>query len=315
MASILTNSGSMAALQTLRSISNQMSTTQDRISSGLKVGSAADNAAYWSISTTMKAESSSMTVVGEALGMGSSLADVSSTAVQSVIDLMTQVRDRVVAAGESTNDRDKIQTELKELYSQIKSTVSAASFNGVNWLTSGDDTAKVLSGVTKVAAKAEVPESAPGAGDGEAAVEASTDLRFISVGLTIEEDDGAGGTTDKNVGAIVADVTGALDDSTEGLAIASDAEVLAALTAVDKAITGLTEIGSRFGAASTRIDTQKDFISNLTDAIDRGIGSLIDADMNEESTRLKALQTQQQLAVQSLSIANSSTDLILQLFR
>ena len=87
MASILTNSSSMAALSTLRSIGSQMSTTQERISSGLKVGSAADNAAYWSISTTMKTESSSLSVVGEALGMGSSLADISSTATQSIIDL------------------------------------------------------------------------------------------------------------------------------------------------------------------------------------------------------------------------------------
>jgi flagellin len=64
-----------------------------------------------------------------------------------------------------------------------------------------------------------------------------------------------------------------------------------------------------------RIDMQEDFVSKLTDSIDSGIGRLVDADMNEESTRLKALQTQQQLGIQSLSIANTNSENILQLFR
>lgn len=284
MASILTNGGAMAALQTLRSIESGLSTSQDRISSGLKVGSASDNAAYWSISTTMKSESSSLNVVGEALGMGASLSDVASTAVQSLTELMSQVRDRVVAAGESTNDQTKIQTELAQIYTQMTKTVEAATFNNVNWLTGMDgttaiaaETAKVLSGVT------------------------GGKLDTISVDLK------AGGALTSAVVKTVTDLTGAdIEDLTK---------VDATLAVVDKAIASLTTLGSTFGAATTRIDTQKGFISSLTDAIDRGVGSLVDADMNEESTRLKAMQTQQQLAVQSLSIANSSTDSILSLFR
>ncbi|MDH0872977.1 MULTISPECIES: flagellin [Agrobacterium] len=283
MASVLTNSSSMAALQTLRSIDSQMSTTQARISSGMKVGSASDNAAYWSISTTMKTESSSLSVVDEALGMASSLADVANTGTKALIDLMGKVRDRVVAAGESTNDKEKIQTELAQLYTQMTNTVDAASFNGQNWLAATDKagadigaSTKVLSGVT------------------------AGKLTFIDVAL-----ESAGG----NTGAVVKTVT--------DLTVADlDADSLdATLKVVDDAIKNLTSLGATFGAASSRIGIQKDFISNLTDAIDRGVGSLVDADMNEESTRLKALQTQQQLAVQSLSIANSKTDTILQLFR
>ncbi len=64
-----------------------------------------------------------------------------------------------------------------------------------------------------------------------------------------------------------------------------------------------------------RIGMQEEFVSKLTDSINSGIGRLVDADMNEESTRLKALQTQQQLAIQSLSIANTNSENILQLFR
>ena len=60
---------------------------------------------------------------------------------------------------------------------------------------------------------------------------------------------------------------------------------------------------------------QSDFVSKLMDTVSEGVGSLVDADMTEESTRLKALQTQQQLGVQALSIANSSSQAIMQLFQ
>jgi flagellin len=64
-----------------------------------------------------------------------------------------------------------------------------------------------------------------------------------------------------------------------------------------------------------RIGLQEEFVNVLRDSIDSGIGRLVDADMNEESTRLKALQTQQQLAIQALSIANTASESILTLFR
>lgn len=284
MASILTNASAMAALATMRSIDRNLAVTQERISSGLKVGSPADNAAYWSISTTMKSENSSLSVVGEALGMGAALADVASTATQSLVDLMSQVRDRVVAAGESTNDKVKIQSELSQLYTQMTDTVKSAAFNGQNWLSAtnkagGDlgSSTKVLSGIT------------------------TSNLQFITVNLDA--------TDGKNTAQTIATVTAL------GVAALADTAIADTLGVIDAAVKNLLELGSIFGAASSRMDIQKDFISALTDAIDRGIGSLIDADMNEESTRLKALQTQQQLAVQSLSIANTSSENILRLFQ
>jgi flagellin len=84
---------------------------------------------------------------------------------------------------------------------------------------------------------------------------------------------------------------------------------------VETALTALTTAGSTLGSLSKRIDLQSDFTSKLSDAITSGVGKLVDADMNEESTRLKALQTQQQLAIQALSIANSDSQNILSLFR
>ncbi|MCK5748859.1 MAG: flagellin, partial [Oricola sp.] len=87
------------------------------------------------------------------------------------------------------------------------------------------------------------------------------------------------------------------------------------ISAVDTAFSSMTDAASTLGSSSKRIDMQSEFVNNLMDAVDRGVGQLIDANMEEESTRLQALQTQQQLGIQSLSIANSSAQSILSLFR
>ena len=89
----------------------------------------------------------------------------------------------------------------------------------------------------------------------------------------------------------------------------------AVLLSVEWALDKMTVAGSKLGSLSARIDLQGDFAKKLTDALTKGVGRLVDADMNEESTKLKALQTQQQLAIQALSIANSDSQNILSLFR
>jgi flagellin len=77
----------------------------------------------------------------------------------------------------------------------------------------------------------------------------------------------------------------------------------------------VTTAAANLGSVKSRIDLQTTFVGNLMDSIDKGVGALVDADMDEASTRLKALQTQQQLGIQALSIANSDAQNILSLFR
>jgi flagellin len=77
----------------------------------------------------------------------------------------------------------------------------------------------------------------------------------------------------------------------------------------------MTSAASNLGAEKSRISTQQSFVSNLMQAIDKGVGSLVDADMNEESTKLQALQVQSQLGIQSLSIANQAAQSIMKLFQ
>ncbi len=84
---------------------------------------------------------------------------------------------------------------------------------------------------------------------------------------------------------------------------------------VDDALAQMTDAATVIGSAKSRIQLQKDFVTTLMQSIDTGIGQLVDADMNEESTRLQALQVRQQLGVQALNIANQSAQMILQLFQ
>ncbi|MCF1496519.1 flagellin, partial [Agrobacterium vitis] len=95
----------------------------------------------------------------------------------------------------------------------------------------------------------------------------------------------------------------------------TDDEIDGMVASVDKMLTSMTDAASTIGATTSRLKLQDSFIKDLSDTIDTGVGRLVDADMNEESTKLKALQTQQQLGIQSLSIANSSSENVMSLFR
>jgi flagellin len=84
---------------------------------------------------------------------------------------------------------------------------------------------------------------------------------------------------------------------------------------VTGALNTVSQSAADLGAIKNRISNNTEFVKSLMDSVDRGIGQLVDADMNAESTRLQALQTQQQLGVQALSIANQNSQSILSLFK
>lgn len=306
MASILTNSSAMSALSTLRSIASSMESTQNSISTGMKVSKASDNAAYWSISTGMRSDNMALGAVTDALGVGAAKVDTAYAGMESAIDVVKEIKAKVVAANEEGVDKGKIQEEITQLIDQLKSIGSSSSFNGENWLVSTANATKtVVSGFVRDA-------------DGNVSVkktdydlDATSMLYTEATAGTIDADSGilnkvgasvtVGATTYTQISVLDLDVeTDNLDD---------------ALYSVDLALESMTSAGAKLGSLSSRIDLQTDFSAKLSDAIEKGVGRLVDADMNEESTRLKALQTQQQLAIQALSIANSDSQNILSLFR
>ncbi|MBW3097361.1 flagellin [Pseudohoeflea coraliihabitans] len=324
MASIMTNPAAMAALQTLRAINSEMETTQARVSSGYRVESAADNAAYWSIASTMRSDNKALSTVKDALGLGAAKIDVAYTAMNSAIDVVSEVKAKLVAAREPGVDKTKIDSEIAELKNQLSSIAESASFSGENWL---NHTGATIAGDKSIVGGFNRNVS------GQVTITTLditvSNLTLVgaaneSLGILTKDydanalDPDATGTTARNYFLIdTGSTTGTPATGTE-ISLSStttDAEVEDMIRSVDAMFAAMTDAASSLGAIQKRVTMQQDFVSNLMDSIDKGVGMLVDADMNEESTRLKALQTQQQLGIQSLSIANSNSQNILSLFQ
>jgi flagellin len=305
MTSIKTNNAAMAALQTLRGISSDLQKTQNAVSSGYRISKASDNAAYWSIATTMRSDDGAMSAVSDALGLGAAKVDTAYTAMSNAIDVVTQIKAKIVAATEDGVNKKDVQSDIKQLQDQLLSVAQAASFNGQNWMAAASGgTASVVSSFVRDA-------------NGGVSVK-STSYNF-DAGASGNVLFGAGTTGVVTTQGILgsAYTIGTATASVYSLDISSmtSGDIAKALSMVESALKTMTTTGAKLGSLSTRIDLQSSFTSSLKKSIESGVGKLVDANMEEESSKLSALQTQQQLAVQSLSIANSSSQSILSLFR
>ena len=324
MTSIMTNNAAIAALQTLRDINRSMEMTQARVSSGYRVENAGDNAAYWSIATTMRSDNKALSTIKDALGLGAAKIDVAYTALNTSIDVVSEIKAKLVAAREPGVDKDKINKEITELKNQLQGTAESATFSGENWLytsaSAGLTTKAVVGGFNRdVTGKISITTL-----DIDLTAVVLIDSYDESRALLTKEvdanalDPAATGTTARNYFLIdTGSTTGTPSTGTE-ITISSSttsADLDDMIRVVDSIFNQMTDAASNLGAINKRIDMQEDFVSNLMDSIDKGIGRLVDADMSEESTKLKALQTQQQLGIQSLSIANTNSQNILSLFQ
>ncbi|MEO1312190.1 MAG: flagellin, partial [Pseudomonadota bacterium] len=148
MASILTNTNSQVALQTLRGINRNIADITSEISTGKKVASAADNAAIWAVSTVIESDVKGFESISESLNLGKSTVAVARSASEQVTGLLQEIKGLVVAAQEDNVDRDKIQTDINELRNQVNSIVDAAQFNGLN-LVKGTESVDVLASLDR----------------------------------------------------------------------------------------------------------------------------------------------------------------------
>ncbi|MDR9393265.1 flagellin [Roseovarius sp. SYSU LYC5161] len=275
MSSILTNNSAMTALQTLKSVNSNLAKTQDMVSTGKEVSSAKDNSAIWAISKVMESDVSGFKAVSESLSLGESTVAVASAGAEQITDLLTQIKEKVVAATGENVDHTKIGADVTELTNQVNSIISASQFNGANLLNSaGNAGITVLSSIDR---------------------------------------DAAGAVTASNITVASVDFEANIDLSNIDVssATAADASIANIEAHIQTAVDGAAELG----ASAKRISDQNEFVGQVMDAMKSGVGSLVDADMEETSARLQALQVQQQLATQSLSIANQAPQAILSLFR
>lgn len=308
MSSINTNSSAMTALKMLNTTEKALERTQEAISTGYRVNTARDNAAYWSIATAMRSDNKALSTVLDALGLGAAKVDTTYTAINAAIDVVDEIKAKLVAAREPSVERNKVQTEIDQLQTQLASIAESASFNGENWL-------DIDSSATGYSANASIVASFNRASDGTVAVATITiakasvalfDANAAATGILDDDSVSTGGAADVSVSVSTLDLTATGID---------EADIDGMITITETALQALTTAASDMGSAQKRVDMQVDFVTNLMDAIDRGVGQLVDADMSEESTKLQALQVQQQLGIQALSIANTSSQNILALFQ
>ena len=299
--SLLTNSAAMTALQTLRNVSSSLQTTENRISTGQRVATASDNAAYWSIATSMRADNAALSAVSDSLGLSAATVDTEYTALTAVVGDttggLTKLQSLLVEAKTAGIDRTKIQADITQIQQQMKGTADAATFNGVNWLSTTATTPTTVNLVSSYSRVGGTPTTG------------SISLTVANYSLYTST---SSGILDKVSGSASVNTINisALTDST-----ADQTTLDGYITQVTGAINSVASAAADLGAVKNRISTNTDFVKSLMDSVTRGIGQLVDADMNQESTRLAALQVQQQLGVQALSIANNSSQSILSLFR
>jgi flagellin len=363
--SILTNSAAIGALEILRYIGADLGTAQNQISTGLRISSASDNAAYWSISTTMHSEKTAMSAVTDSIGLASAIVDTAYAAMETVLKSFVEIRNLAITASGMPQPEFKniiiggysldeyygksqvanIEQQMQQLQDQARDAMVSASFSGVNLLYNPKGQPDKASQRTYSFVVAY----------GDAKVQ-TIDVKAMDL-LLLNDDCGYPVNTpwDYNPERALFDQS--------NLVVAPGSAVPAHVTwynvILENPVTGAAEAydvhpsfplmnlenniarngGDRTGLYSNFVDTLETKIQGVTDrmaylgsvqsslvahdelnknrieSVTRGIGILVDANMDEASTRLRALETQQQLAVQSLSIANETPSRLLDLFR
>jgi len=280
MSSILTNNGAMVALQTLKGINANLTKAQNEISTGKKIANAQDNPAIWAISKVMESDQAAFKTIESNLNMAEAVVTTARTGAERIYELLDQMKGLAQSAANDAGDFTTVDDEIVKKKEEIDSIISGTQMNGVNLLkTNPIGTATsftVLSSLDRTS--------------GTVATTAQT--------ITVDSVD------------FEADIEGAtittITDSTTAQTVIGEIEAL-----MEIAKNGATELGT----AAQRINGQSNFVSELADSLTMGISALVDADMEEASARLQTLQTQQQLGIQALSIANQAPQAILSLFR
>ncbi|MEQ1928909.1 MAG: flagellin [Parvularculaceae bacterium] len=274
MVSINTNPGALVALQTLSRVSDSLAETQRRVSTGLQVSSAKDNPAIYALAQQQRAQLASLETVQQGLRVGVSTVDVALAAGESIADVLIEMR-------------------------QVASQAADPQLSAQNRQLLQDRYVELADQVTRLVDSADI-------GGRNLIANGASDL------IVIASDDGASTITvaaqDLSIGGGVVNV------SADGSALATAGGAQTELANIIASIDALSGALGALGGGGKALTLQDRILNRVSDAIEISIGNLVDADLARESSRLQALQVQQQLAIQTLSIANAAPNSILALF-
>jgi flagellin len=279
--SIITNPEAFVALRNLERTNNALSRTQQRISTGLKVSSAQDDASNFAISQGIRGDIKALGAITQGLNNSKGIGNVALAGVTAISNLMQDIRQKLTElanGGISSAQRTIIKADYDQLMSQAMAFVDNANFNGENLLVSNAGAVNTISNLNGT--NLSLSAQSTGAASATSLVHLIRSLAAGAIG-----------------------VTGIATDAGNAQSV-----ILAQYKSLETAInTSLGQLGSEMRA----LDFQTEFLSTVVDATEIGLGNIVDADLARESAELTALQVRQQLGVQVLGIANQQPQILL----
>ncbi len=353
--SINTNVGAQVALTSLSTIQTNLNKVQNEVSTGDKVSDAQDNAAVFAVAQGVRSNLAAYDSVNTALNDGQSLTNVAITGATAVSNLLTNITSSLTELSDgsiSDQQRQTYTANLKSQIDEVQTFINGSTYNGIDLLNAngGTSTNAVSNGGFTAFTSAANVSVLSGLGGNSLTIHAQnltggtagTD-GFLGLARLVYQVATASGSAAATVTGNDTVSSAFLANNASGLISRSEVnqqEAVAALAAVSAsasayltAATATAGVASVFGGAlanftnqvntalgtlgadNSNIQLQITFVQSLSDAANTGLGNLVDADLAQASASLTALQTQQQLATQALSIANSQPSNILSLFK
>jgi flagellin len=285
--SVNTNMGAMVALQSLENTQSQLAVTQKQISTGFRVADSTDDGAAYAIAQNIRSTVGALTSANQQLGSAQGLLSTTQTALNNISNMMGSMRDVLVKLSDESvtgDEQTNYENQYKSMLSNLRSFITDSSYNG-----------KTLIG-----------NIAPTNG---------TTSGYGTVNIATNESGGTYGLASHDYSAIytsLASITTAFAGTGTAAAMVTD------ITTGGMFISKQNTVGNDLntvGSSINYVNNQTTYNSDKIDALNSGLGSLVDADLAKESAQLTALQIRQQLGTQALSLANQAPQSLLSLFK
>lgn len=279
--SVNTNMGAMVALQSLQSTNTQLQAVQKKVSTGYRVADATDDGAAYAVAQGVRSSVGALTSANTQLGNVAGLLSTTIAGLNNVSNTMTSMRNVLVKLSDGTTtgtDRANYTQQFSSMLANVKSFIQDAAYNGKNLI--GD-----LTGSNGTFTRVSVARNESGSTFGIATFSGSA--LYGSIAFTSTQLGGA---------------------STVQALITAGGTFLSKFNALSKEL-------NTVGSAVNFVKNQVSYNSDKIDALNGGLGSLVDADLAKESAQLQALQIRQQLGTQALSLSNQAPQTLLSLFK
>ena len=290
MSNISLTASMRSNLLSLQNTQSLMDITQERLSTGKKVNSAIDNPSSYYTAQSLTNRASDLSSLLDSMGQAIQTIKAADEGIEAITTFAQQAKAVAQSAADTKDsaERKSLMDQFNAILTQINDVAKDAGYKGVNLLTGGNLDVKFNEGGSS-----------------------KLQIKGVKADTTVDADDGGLGIA---AGADWGKVADAAAGATAEEIAAQDAKIKTAMEAVDKAIATLRTWSSEFGNNYSIVQSREEFTENLINVLTEGADKLTLADMNEESANMLALQTRQQLAINSLSLASQAAQSVLSLF-